>query len=356
VELRQSGETLVVDDVLGFGEKLEPVPDGLRKEKELFKRVPVAKPAPLPEKWKGLIGEYGEDHNILYILERDGKLNALIEWAFLYPLEEFGEDMYRFPDFGLYHGDKVIFHRDKTGRATRAVAASVDFKRRKIDGENGETFTVQPVRPLAELRREALAAKPPIESGRKNKPDLVDLTSLDSTIKLDLRYATRNNFLQIPFYTSAKAYMQRPAAEALARAHKNLEKQGYGLLIHDAYRPWHVTKMFWDATPEKFHHFVADPSQGSRHNRGCAVDLTLYDRKTGKVIDMVGGFDEFSDRSYPDYLGGTSLQRWHRDLLRRTMEAEGFTVYEAEWWHYDFETWRSYPILNQTFEQLVAEK
>jgi D-alanyl-D-alanine dipeptidase len=147
--------------------------------------------------------------------------------------------------------------------------------------------------------------------------------------------------------------MQKPAAEALVRAHRKLEKQGYGLLIHDAYRPWFVTKTFWDATPQQFHHFVADPQQGSRHNRGCAVDLTLYDRATGKAVAMVGGYDEFSDRSYPDYIGGTSQERWHRDLLRRTMESEGFNVYEAEWWHFDYRDWQHYPINNVPFEDLI---
>src|ERR1043165_7436048 len=92
-----------------------------------------------------------------------------------------------------------------------------------------------------------------------------------------------------PFYASAHAFMQRPAAEAVARASAELKKLGYGLLIHDAYRPWYVTKMFWDGTPPDKHVFVADPSQGSRHNRGCAVDLTLYDLKTGAPIRMTGG-------------------------------------------------------------------
>ncbi len=149
--------------------------------------------------------------------------------------------------------------------------------------------------------------------------------------------------------------MQKPAAEAVVRVHKKLDEQGYGLLVYDGYRPWSVTKMFWDATPEKQRVFVADPGQGSRHNRGCAVDLTLYDRKTGKPVEMVGGYDEMSDRSYPDYLGGTSLQRYHRDLLRRAMQEGGFTVYEAEWWHFDYKDWRKYPILNKTFEQLGTE-
>ena len=103
-------------------------------------------------------------------------------------------------------------------------------------------------------------------------------------------------------------------------------------------------------TPQKLRHFVADPAQGSRHNRGCAVDLTLYDLRTGQPVEMPGGYDEFSHRSSPDYPGGTTRQRWHRDLLRRVMEAEGFTVYPQEWWHFDYRDWRSYRIGNQPFE------
>ena len=98
--------------------------------------------------------------------------------------------------------------------------------------------------------------------------------------------------------------------------------------------------------------FVADPATGSRHNRGCAVDLTLYSLATGLPIEMPGTYDEFSDRSHPDYPGGTSLQRWHRDLLRWAMEREGFTVYSVEWWHFDYVDWREYPVLNLTFEEL----
>ena len=145
-----------------------------------------------------------------------------------------------------------------------------------------------------------------------------------------------------------------PAAAALARAQAELSQQGYGLLIHDAYRPWHVTKMFWDATPEPFRHFVANPSEGSRHNRGCAVDLTLLDLATGRPVEMPGGYDEFSARSYPEYPGGTSLQRWHRELLRRVMERQGFHVYEWEWWHFDFQGWEQWPILDSSFLELDA--
>ena len=99
---------------------------------------------------------------------------------------------------------------------------------------------------------------------------------------------------------------------------------------------------------------MANPANGSRHNRGCAVDLTLYDLATGDAVPMVGGYDEFSERSYPNYPGGTSRQRWHRELLRDVMETEGFTVNEVEWWHFDYRDWRNYQILNLTFEELQA--
>ena len=155
-----------------------------------------------------------------------------------------------------------------------------------------------------------------------------------------------------PVYEEAKAFLERPAADALARVAQELRPLGYGLLIHDAYRPWYVTKIFWDATPQEKKIFVADPQQGSRHNRGCAIDLTLYDLKTGTPVVMTGGYDEMSERSYAFYPGGTSLQRWHRALLRNAMEAEGFAVYPYEWWHFDYKDWQQYPILNLTFEQL----
>jgi D-alanyl-D-alanine dipeptidase len=215
---------------------------------------------------------------------------------------------------------------------------------------------VKPTRPLAEIRKEALAATPPEEKGPSRKADLVELAALDRDIRLDVRYATTNDFLGMPVYTQQRAFLQRPAAEALLRALHKLQPLGYGLLIHDGYRPWYVSKIFWDATPADGKIFVADPAQGSRHNRGCAVDLTLYDLKTGQPVEMTGLYDEVSPRSFPDYPGGTSLQRWHRDLLRWAMESEGFTVFESEWWHFDYKDWREYAIGNIPFEKLSVGK
>jgi D-alanyl-D-alanine dipeptidase len=193
---------------------------------------------------------------------------------------------------------------------------------------------------------------PPKEEGTFREPDLVELIKLDRTIKLDIRYATANNFAGRAVYKEARAFLQRPAAEALVRAGRALRKKGYGLAVFDGYRPWSVTKLFWEITPADKKQFVADPAKGSRHNRGCAVDLTLYDLKTGRQVSMPGEYDEMSERSHIDYAGGTPEQRRLRDLLRAALEAEGFKPYEPEWWHYDFKDWRQYPILNLDFGEI----
>jgi D-alanyl-D-alanine dipeptidase len=180
----------------------------------------------------------------------------------------------------------------------------------------------------------------------------VELTSLDPTIRLDIRYATADNFLSTPVYEEARAFLQRPAAEALRRVHRALEDTGHGLLVHDAYRPWWVTKVFWEATPKDRRDFVADPAKGSRHNRGCAVDLTLYRLSDGRAVEMPSLYDEMTERAYPGWAGGAPESRRLRDLLRSAMEKEGFTVFESEWWHFDYRDWHEYPILNLPFRRV----
>lgn len=197
---------------------------------------------------------------------------------------------------------------------------------------------------------------PPKEEGTFRASDLVELVKLDETIKLDIRYATANNFAGRPVYTEARAFLQRPAAEALVRVSRALREKGYGLAVFDGYRPWFVTKLFWEITPADKKVFVADPLKGSRHNRGCAVDLTLYDLHTGKEVSMPGEFDEMTERSHVNYAGGTPQQRRLRDTLRAAMEAEGFAVYEPEWWHFDFKDWKQYPILNLSFSDIDRAK
>lgn len=195
-------------------------------------------------------------------------------------------------------------------------------------------------------------SKPPQEPGNFRPTDLVELVKLDSSIHLDIRYATKNNFVGRPVYKEARAFLQRPAAEALVKVNESLKPLGYGLVVFDGYRPWSITKLFWDVTPPDKHNFVADPAKGSIHNRGCAVDLSLYDLKTGKEIQMTGNYDEMTKRSYSDYKGGSEEERKMRDLLRSKMEAFGFTVLHDEWWHFDYKDWKDYQITNEPFDKI----
>jgi len=316
---------------------------------ELLKQV-GPKPSPAPARYHGLIGEYGTDAWIMIVLESNGRLLVQSKQQ-SDALRELDRNSFEVLD-GARAGQRVSFTRNASGSATMMQFGKYSFVRRNIEPETGNQLHVKPLRPVAELMKEARAAEPPKESGDFRPSDLVELTKIDPTIRLEIRYATTNNFLGTVFYSQARAFMQRPAAEAVACASARLHVLGYGLLVHDAYRPWYVTKVFWDATPDDKKVFVADPSKGSRHNRGCAVDLTLYDLKTKRPIEMVSTYDETTARAYPDYPGGTSLQRWHRALLRAAMAAEGFTVYEAEWWHFDYQDWQKYRIGNQTFEQI----
>jgi D-alanyl-D-alanine dipeptidase len=268
------------------------------------------------------VGEYDSATGVLFILEADGKL-----W--------------------------LVDTARATGKRVPWREGEVVIKRRSVGPQAGSNqLRVTPVRRIEDVRREALAASPPAEPPATRKPDLVELTSLDPTIKLEIRYATTNNFLGTRFYDEARAFMQRPAAEAVVRANRALRQLGYGLLIHDAYRPWYVTKMFWDATPLDKRWLVANPARGSNHNRGAAVDLTLFDLATGHPVEMPSTYDESTGRAFADYPGGTSLQRWHRALLRNAMVAEGFMVNPSEWWHFDYRSWRDYPLGNVAFERI----
>ncbi len=182
--------------------------------------------------------------------------------------------------------------------------------------------------------------------------ELVELIKLDPSLDLDIRYARADNFVGYPVYDQARAFLQRPAAESLLQAHRSLRDQGYGLVIFDGYRPWSVTKLFWEVTPTEKRHFVANPDRGSRHNRGCAVDLSLIDLTTGKPVCMPSEFDEMTERSHIDYTGGTAEAQAHRQRLQMAMIAAGFSVHPPEWWHYDYPDWPHYPILDLTFAEI----
>lgn len=200
----------------------------------------------------------------------------------------------------------------------------------------------------------ALAKKIEVEV-KYRENELIEIVKLDPTIKLDIRYATKNNFLGRCVYKVAKAYLQNPVAQDLVKANKELKPHGYGFLIFDGYRPWSVTKLFWDEIHPSKRQFVADPKVGSIHNRGCAIDLTLYDLKTGKEIKMPSQFDEFNKKAYPTYKSGTKEEIKNRDFLINIMKKYNFTVHSQEWWHYNHKDCNKYQILDLSFEEIRVE-
>jgi CubicO group peptidase (beta-lactamase class C family)/D-alanyl-D-alanine dipeptidase len=349
---RAADGVLVSDDPLSLGgRRLTRRADGTLFDGQEDYVRDDAMPAAPPAELLPLLGEYGFDHNVLVVYEDGGRLGVLIEWVVRDLPERVGPDHYVFPP-GMYGGDALRFERDANGAVVAARVGGARFPRRP-DPVPG-AFRIAPRRPVDEVIAEARRAQPDarLTESQGAKPfrpfDLVPLPALDPTLRFQLVYATSDNFLGAPVYPpDAQAKLQRAAAEALLRVHWRLRQQGLGLWIFDAYRPWWVTKAFWDATPDAMRHFVADPQNGSRHNRGCAVDLTLYDLATGQPVEMPSGFDEFTPRAYPDYPGGTARQRHCREALRRAMETEGFTVYEHEWWHFDFPGWQDFAIGNE---------
>lgn len=311
----------------------------------------LARPSPAVE---ALVGEYGEGSARLVLREMAGALEVSSDGRGFEPVREIGGGRYSARQLGEFRVDRGVPAQKakKKGGVLSVVQGvsigSVFLPRRDFGGAEG-VFRLTPLRPVADLAREARSLQPPAETGDFLPSDLVDVRSLDKSIALDVRYATAANFLATPVYGKVEVRLQRRAAEALVRAHRALKPAGYGLMLHDGYRPWFVTWIFWNATPEGSRDFVADPAKGSKHNRGCAIDLTLFDLKTGKAIEMPGLYDEMSPRSYPDYQGGTSRQRAMRDFLRQAMEREGFSVYEAEWWHFDYQDWPRHAIGNESW-------
>jgi D-alanyl-D-alanine dipeptidase len=313
--------------------------------------LPAKPPPPPPGAWLARIGAYAAGGDTLYVSEDHGALVLLAKPPGPARLAAVSESVYTLtgPRPLLQDVERVVI------RPGEIQLGQVTLRRLAMGPADGGQLRLQPLRPVAELLQIDRNLVPPAESGGGAflAPDLVEPARLDSSVHLDIRYAKTNNFLGSVFYSSAHAFLQRPAAEALVRAAHVLRRLGYGLLIHDAYRPWYVTKVFWDATPPESRWLVANPAQGSKHNRGAAVDITLYDLATGKPVEMPSTYDEATPRAMADFPGGTSRQRWHRALLRRVLEADGFTANPSEWWHFDYRDWQRYPILNRTFEDLL---
>lgn len=186
--------------------------------------------------------------------------------------------------------------------------------------------------------------------GENPNNQLVEIKKAIPSIMLDIRYATKNNFMGQVMYPEARAFARKPVVDQLKTIQHVLAKKGYGLKIYDAYRPYAITVAFYDKASDK--DFVANPAKGSKHNRGCAVDLTLIDLKTGKEIPMPTPYDSFKPEAAPGFKDLPADIIRNRDFLISTMEAHGFKVIHNEWWHFDFKGWQNYDLMDISFKHL----
>jgi D-alanyl-D-alanine dipeptidase len=188
----------------------------------------------------------------------------------------------------------------------------------------------------------ASVSRQPEQPDRRD--DIVDVRSLDSTIVLDIRYATDNNFTKKVLYPVAKAKLRREAAESLASVQRELKQQGLGLKIYDGYRPLSIQWKLWEVVPDS--NYVADPRKGSRHNRGAAVDLTIID-SLGNELEMPTPYDDFTEKAWHTYDDLSDAVKKNRALLKDVMTRHGFQPIKSEWWHYDFHGWEMFDIMDE---------
>ncbi|WP_131538278.1 M15 family metallopeptidase [Pedobacter nototheniae] len=180
--------------------------------------------------------------------------------------------------------------------------------------------------------------------------ELIEIKKAIPNIKLDIRYATTNNFMKQVMYKQARAFARKPVVESLKRIQADLNKKGYGLKIFDGYRPYTITVAFYKKASDK--NFVANPNKGSKHNRGCAVDLTLINLKTGKEIAMPTPYDSFAAAAAANYENVSAELKKNRNFLINAMQKHGFKVLPNEWWHFDFNGWQNYDLMDIPFEKL----
>lgn len=188
------------------------------------------------------------------------------------------------------------------------------------------------------------------EVSENPEKELVELKKYIPGIKLDIRYATKNNFAKQAVYKQARAFARLPVAEALKNVQTELNKSGLGLKVFDAYRPYSVTVKFFEVASDK--NFVANPKEGSRHNRGCAIDLTIIHLKTGKELKMPTPYDSFAAAASPSFMDLPAHVIKNRDLLINVMQRNGFWVLDNEWWHFDFKGWKSFELMDIGFEEI----
>lgn len=310
---------------------------------------------------------YGNGENIL-IREAEGNLELLYKYmpedksfakANRYPMTKEHFDSYTINEAGPMGGSEtsVRFDRDPDGYGITCRVGGHLYTRSFLGytkGERAKGFFIKPhsVEEWKKLRSEANAATEPAKLKQGKLVTLVNASEVKG-LKVRSIYGSVPNFFGYAIYDNSKLYVAKEAAVALEKAQSLLEKQGYGLVLYDAYRPWHISKLATLALPDKSKDLLENPDkQGSKHNTGLAVDVSLVDLATGEELEMISAFDEPSFRQYASYAGGTSKQRYRRQLLRSAMKDAGFKGIEMEWWHFELGQLDGYAHLNIPYSEL----
>ena len=319
--------------------------------------APAFEPKDCPKDLKYILGMYYGNGELFLLRENKGEVELVYrfgqkDYAFagsnVYPLVKEHFDSYTINESGpLNHLDAAVrIERSREGYGVSCSVGGNRYSRRFFAGENGKPFRFAVSGDWQELKNAANAAVMPANLGAGQQAQLVNLAQAVPGIKLDLRYAGTDNCFGNVLNDDARAFLDVEAAAALNTVQLNLAQYGYGLLVWEAYRPWSVSKLAYDALPLENKSMLPAPEVGFSHNTGRSVDVSLYSLATGEPVDMISDFDEPSIRQYASFAGGTELERYRRDLLRTQMQLAGFTASDMEWWHFDYGNIKAFAHLN----------
>ena len=319
--------------------------------------APAFEPKDCPKDLKYILGMYYGNGEMFLLRENNGEVELVYrfgqkDYTFagsnVYPLYKEHFDSYTINESGpLNHLDAAVrIERSREGYGVSCSVGGNRYSRRFFAGENGRPFRFAPVSDWQALKTAADAAVMPAQLGAGQQAQLVDLAQAVPGLKFDLRYAQADNCFGQALTDDQRAFLDADAAQALAQAQQYLKPYGYGILVWEAYRPWSVSKLAYDALPADKKSMLPAPEAGFSHNTGRSIDVSLYLLATGENAGMISGFDEPSVRQYASFAGGTTLERYRRDLLRRAMQMAGFTASETEWWHFDYGDIKGFAHLN----------
>lgn len=319
--------------------------------------APAFEPKDCPKDLKYILGMYYGNGEMFLLRENNGEVELVYrfgqnDYTFagsnVYPLYKEHFDSYTINESGpLNHLDAAVrIERSREGYGVSCSVGGNRYSRRFFAGENGRPFRFAPVSDWQALKTAVNAAVMPAQLGAGQQAQLVDLAQTVPGLQFDLRYAQADNCFGQVLTDDQRAFLDADAAQALAQAQQYLKPYGYGILVWEAYRPWSVSKLAYDALPVDKKTMLPAPEVGFSHNTGRSIDVSLYLLATGENAGMISGFDEPSVRQYASFAGGTTLERYRRDLLRSAMQMAGFTASETEWWHFDYGDIKGFAHLN----------